>query len=294
MSSHDEQRVRTMAGWIGVEISKSRVRTPGKAGYGLYRVRAAAERHWHVPHPKVEADGPWTAYAYTLGNIRWSVRAAIAEGTPAGPGPLRLLSGPEQLDRPIVSVPTRWTSAYRGRRDLGEFALSRGENGPVCANGGKAWPFHAGPVTDMRQEPTMGQLAQRMVDRGFPVVPMPGLQGVVRMASEREAEDVQAEKLEPVAVRPEYAAEVTALDALVGAGLVEMTHVEGCLCDDDRYTAACIRASMTPRQRQKTDNAVFHAEHMERRAYGLEARKAAKLSRNAMSRDQRRNEGGAP
>jgi hypothetical protein len=206
----DEQRVRTMAGWIGVEISKSRVRTPGKAGYGLYRARGQRNTAggWVMSE--------WTPYVMGLGAIESAVEASIRNGAPSGPG--SFIAGGRV-------VPTRWTSAYQGRRDLG-----------TCANGGKAWPFHAGPPT--------------AVD--FDV---------------------------PVAVTPEFAAEVSALDALLGAGLVEMTHVEGCLCDDDRYTAACIRATMPARQRQREANAAFQAEHLQARKRGLALRYAAKRAR---------------
>lgn len=113
-----EQEVRTRAGWIGVEISRSRVRTPGKAGYGLYRVRTAAERHWHVPHPVVTPAGSWTAYAFTLEEIETEIAVAIEGGVPAHPSALILRPADASLcDLTVVS--TRWTSAYGGRRDLG-------------------------------------------------------------------------------------------------------------------------------------------------------------------------------
>lgn len=102
--STDEQRVRTMAGWIGVEISRSRVRTPGKPGYGLYRVRG--ERNTAAGWVKSE----WTAYALGLGAVRSAVETSIRNGAPSGPGSFITGAG---------VVPTRWTAAYRGRRDLG-------------------------------------------------------------------------------------------------------------------------------------------------------------------------------
>lgn len=125
----DEQRVRTMAGWVGVEISRSRVRTPGKAGYGLYRVRASqaqqvqrttvtpglsetTEPYW--------APSPWTGYAYTLEQIGAGVLSAIRHGAPAGPDSLRLRRVTKGEKFVMDVVPTRWTPAYRGRRDLGE------------------------------------------------------------------------------------------------------------------------------------------------------------------------------
>lgn len=114
----DEQRVRTMAGWVGVEISKSRVRTAGKAGYGLYRVRGS--RPFQVQCASgVHTDwepAEWTAYAFTLEEIETEVETAIGMGIPAGPVDLWL----RPMDgKPPVGVTTRWTQAYRGRRDRG-------------------------------------------------------------------------------------------------------------------------------------------------------------------------------
>lgn len=108
----DEQRVRTMAGWIGVEISRSRVRTAGKPGYGLYRVRGQDRPSWSEPYRWER----WTAYAFTLEEIETEIEVAIGAGIPAGPSDLWLRpaggGGP-------VGVTTRWTSAYRGSRTLG-------------------------------------------------------------------------------------------------------------------------------------------------------------------------------
>ncbi len=123
----DEQRVRTMAGWIGVEISKSRVRTPGKAGYGLYRVRGyrldqqrdrGASR---IRRPEtVAVPCAWTPYAFRLAAIELGVEVAVRTGDPGAPGPLVLPVEPAgPRDTEWVSVPTRWTSAYRGPRTLG-------------------------------------------------------------------------------------------------------------------------------------------------------------------------------
>jgi hypothetical protein len=108
----DEQRVRTMAGWIGVEISKSRVRTPGKAGYGLYRVRPMA-RSTDLPE---DLDEAWTGYAFTLEEIEREIEVAIGAGIPAGPADLWLMPAAGG-DR--VGVTTWWTSGYRGPRTLG-------------------------------------------------------------------------------------------------------------------------------------------------------------------------------
>lgn len=130
----NEQRVRTMAGWIGVEISRSRVRTPGKAGYGLYRVRGSLSVMWSlIPGGEIDRSPDqgqptlWTPYAFTLEMIRICVEDAIRAGTPDGPGPLLLRAyGHGWSDPPDAAVPTRWTQAYRGRRDLGLM----GEYGP--------------------------------------------------------------------------------------------------------------------------------------------------------------------
>jgi hypothetical protein len=145
----DEQRVRVMAGWIGVEISRSRVRTPQKAGFGLYRVRGSRpiQRALGTLGPDMKSCEwfDWTAYAFTLGEIRAEVELAISVGIPAAPADLMLRPADGGVPVPVV---TRWTSAYRGRRDLG-----------------------------VSGDLTMGALAQRMVDRGFPVVDVPGSYG---------------------------------------------------------------------------------------------------------------------
>lgn len=119
----DEQRVRTMAGWIGVEISKSRVRTPGKAGYGLWRVRGSelmdVTRTGSFGRP-YEQRTEWTAYAFELDVIEAQVGNAIGRGTPEKPADLHLPKTRVRTGEfPYATVPTRWTSAYGGRRDLG-------------------------------------------------------------------------------------------------------------------------------------------------------------------------------
>jgi hypothetical protein len=124
----DEHRVRTEAGWIGVELSKSRVRTPGRARYGLYRVRGSLPVVWSISRgeeidrsPGQSEPTKWTAYAFTLEEIARSVGEAIGYGVPAGPRDMVLnRSNPQQGERPAVIVPTRWTSAYRGSRVLGQ------------------------------------------------------------------------------------------------------------------------------------------------------------------------------
>lgn len=116
----DEQRVRTTAGWIGVEISKSRVRTPGRAGYGMYRVRGSRPIARALgtigPDMKSYERTDWTAYAFTLEEIAAGVEEAIGVGIPEAPADLwlRPAAGGNRL-----GVTTRWTSAYTGRRDLG-------------------------------------------------------------------------------------------------------------------------------------------------------------------------------
>lgn len=240
----DEQRVRTMAGWIGVEISRSRVRTAGKAGYGLYRVRGSVGCAWidtrGLKRSQVTEDlhgqrGEWTAYAFGLTDIETAVTEAIERGAPAGPGPLRVRRAYPDKDAAIV--PTRWTSAYRGRRDLGR----RGRAG-LCGR------------------------PERHVDECL----------CLADGKARWIED------EPVAVqvKPEFAALVGAVDSLVGAGLVEMVHVDGCEgCGPDRYWAACIRETATDKQRQRAHNQAFQAEHLKAREVGLRARYADKERR---------------
>jgi hypothetical protein len=197
-----EQRVRTEAGWIGVEISRSRVRTPGKVGYGLYRVRPKP-RSTDLPE---DLDEMWTGYLFTLDEIYLAVQNSIQGGTPTQPALLYLSHELDSAHREFWNVPTRWTSAYRGPRDLGVSV--------------------------------------------------------------------------PVAVKPEHADQLNALAVLVDAGLIEMRHVEGCLCvGTQRLEAACVRLTLPERERRRQDNAAFAAEQAPRRAAGLRARHARKLSR---------------
>lgn len=198
----DERRVRTMCGWVGVEISKCRVRTPGKAGYGLWRVRAMP-RSTDLPE---DLDEMWTAYAFTLEEIESQVGVAIRHGMADGPSALILRPDGQALCE-LVTVPTRWTAGYTGRRDLG--------------------------------------------------VPV------------------------PVTVEREFADEVSALAALVDAGLVAMEHAPHCSCSGtQRLEVECVRRTTereTVRTRQREQNAEFQAAHLERRRHGKAAYHAAKL-----------------
>ncbi|MET0417461.1 MAG: hypothetical protein ABW022_15725 [Actinoplanes sp.] len=140
-----EQEVRTRAGWIGVEISRSRVRTPGKPGFGLYRVRGSVGMTWSEARefPRAERAEDlhgrrteWTAYAFVLTEIELAIKASIEQGTPSGPGMLMLMpskgSGPAL---PVAfKVPTRWTQQYRGRRDLG-VPQEASASGPIVDEG---------------------------------------------------------------------------------------------------------------------------------------------------------------
>lgn len=126
----DEQRVRTMCGWIGVEISKSRKRRVDDPETGLYRVRGSLPVQWSIRRGESEIDRSpgqseptlWTGYLFQLEDIQTAVHVAIFGGTPDGPQDLVLHHpNPKQAggDKPAMVIPTRWTSAYGGRRDLG-------------------------------------------------------------------------------------------------------------------------------------------------------------------------------
>lgn len=262
----DEREVRTRAGWIGVEISKSRARKASNPEYGLYRVRGSFPVLWSV-RPGEEIDRSqgqgeptmWTAYAFTLDEIGRAVTVAIECGTPAGPqemGPRDALTGE------TVRVPTRWTQAYRGRRDLGVQAAERSM---------------ADQLGDAMRRLTTGPEAQAAGELF------------------RQAKGYQALKL-PIggerAIKPEWAAELDALAALLDAGLVKMQHVEDCACrltvEPIRMTAECVRATMPERMRQRAENAEFQREHLERRAYGLKKRHRAKLEHNEHARQEAR------
>lgn len=268
----DEARVRTMCGWIGVEISRSRVRTPGRPGYGLYRVRGSVGRAWietrELPRSAVTKDlhgerGPWTAYAFTLEQIEQAVQGVISRGEPYRPPSLKLAPSTEWspgaleplAEDPTVIVPTRWTQQYRGRRDLG----IRPE--------GVEW------LDDDEFDGACVDTRCRISRRHHHTEPV------------------------PVRVRQEFTDELNALAALVGEGLVTMRHVSDGMCGCrgmESLTVACVRLTMgdaredkreTVRTRQREANAQFQREHMQRRAVGLERRHEAKLSRSKRSED---------
>jgi hypothetical protein len=113
-----------------VEISKSRVRTPGKPGYGLYRVRGLERYNAQGSRTGQWSDDlwrptEWTAYAYGLGVIDAAVTNSIQQGRPGKPMGLYLVEDATAVKTGEggyaggAVVPTRWTQQYRGRRDLG-------------------------------------------------------------------------------------------------------------------------------------------------------------------------------
>lgn len=161
--STDEQRVRTEAGWIGVELSKSRVRTPGKDGYGLWRVRGVesqiVRRQTITPGGSTMSEpyhpqSAWTDYAFTLDEIARSVGEAIGYGVPAGPRDMVLnRSNPKHGERPAVIVATRWTSAYRGSRVLG---VDEAERRTVVAEASLGEVLHDPAGCDRDGQPHLG------------------------------------------------------------------------------------------------------------------------------------------
>lgn len=172
----DEQRVRTMAGWIGVEISKSRARKRGNPDYGLWRVRGS-ERYadqdsvtgqW--TEPGAMRPTGWTAYAFTLEAIGAAVESAIVQSRPAAPGALKVAGRRFDVGDLVATVPTRWTPAYRGRRDLGVLAdTSRctheiGQPCPVGASMGEH--AHEASGCDMGGRPHPGPCRQAAIGEG--------------------------------------------------------------------------------------------------------------------------------
>lgn len=138
-----EAQVRALAAEVGVEIGKSRVRTPGKPGHGLYRVRGSwVDREPNLAkagNPSAPAwraivrQGEWTGYLFTLAMIRICVDDATRWRTPAGPGPLLLRpDGTGWSSAPTYAVRTRWTCTYRGRRDAAEAAREARVSEPVA------------------------------------------------------------------------------------------------------------------------------------------------------------------
>jgi hypothetical protein len=248
VTERDEQRVRTEAGWIGVEISRSRVRTPGRAGFGLYRVRTAAERHWHVPHPVVTPAGEWTAYAFTLDVISAAVRNSIGQGTPDRPIALHVVEDgscrPGEYPRMVV-VPTRWTSAYRGARTGG------------LADEAGAWRV----VADAGLSPVS------MESEGLDIALLSHSAGISSPRAETlgdwPAVSVPcADELEP--------------DGRVCPGTIRVAagepqgRCDACGGWSGRF------APLTARQRQRLANGEFQREHAEARRVGLERRHAGK------------------
>jgi hypothetical protein len=249
----DEQRVRTEAGWVGVEISKSRVRAPGKPGFGLYRMRLAPYRTTERDgHPSVTA-GEWTPYAFTLEQIAEGVRGAIEQGTPAGPYWIRIPHPNQQPGRdwPDTVVATRWTQAYRGRRDLGVSV----------------------PATLSREFAAELDALAPLVDEGL--IQMQHVEGC---ACSRTGTDsltaVCAQRTLEVA-RPSTEQLVREYRVVPGRSLGEVTHdATGCDRGGEPHLGPC----MTAKQRQREWNARFQRQHAEARSHGLEARHAAKLA----------------
>jgi hypothetical protein len=135
-----ERTVRTRAGWIGVEIGKSRVRTPGRPGFGLYRVRGSRLSDvglpvLHGPHAGQVArtiePTEWTGYLFTLAEIDRALTEAMdgPRADPRAPGGLHLQPDGSRPGVLPYRIPTRWTSAYRGPR------TGRETWGPISAEG---------------------------------------------------------------------------------------------------------------------------------------------------------------
>lgn len=207
-----------MCGWVGVEISKSRKRKAGDPEFGLYRVRGSAPIARTVGTLGLEMDShvvcEWTPYAFTLAGIFLAVQNSIQGGTPAGPPSLMIeVANWKPGDGlPYRTVPTRWTSNYRGRRDLGVRGVEL------------KWGVKTEAARDLSMRVWNGMSAAEQQDRGM------------------------AQMLDRNYLRNKFSLQ-------------------------------------TPRQRQREQNAEFHAEHLERRKYGLRARYAAKMRRDRRPND---------
>lgn len=99
-----------------------------------------------------------------------------------------------------------------------------------CRNGGKAWPFHAGPATAEDSEPFRAAL-RRVAERvAVPAYVPEGLLGAIRAAAEREAE-ITAAHTEALIIAREAArlavvadlSEADAAKALIEAASAEWT-----------------------------------------------------------------------
>lgn len=317
-----EQKVRTRAGQIGVEISRSRVRTPGKAGYGLYRVRPkprSLDKVWEI-------EAAWTAYAFTLEEIARAVEEAIGEGDHRGPADLRLRTGEvrtaEELRSPgePIRVPTRWTSAYRGHRGLGEARQPEALTAHValCTDWTEPDGFRCPGVLRFAD----GQAQARCdVCEGWSGRLAPGVRDVnPRSVARRMALRRMGERPGPYGVAPGLAVcGCPNRGALEGEVLAPVLHkcvwcgyesgaevhtdCDGCReAEGDGARAARLAIERlpsgdalaqrdTPRRRQLAFNAEFQAGHLERRRYGLVRRHALKLSR---INERRQGEGKSP
>lgn len=296
----DEQRVRTMAGWIGVEISRSRVRTPGKAGYGLYRVRGSKRADpldfgevreldgSEVPDIRTYVPTGWTAYAFTLVGIEVGVRNSIEQGRPARPMELRLVEAGSAVKTGAHgyaaghTVPTRWTQAYRGRRDLGVAEVAPVELRPEAAHRVSALVALLDEGLLVMHHDLAACLCEgtRKITMACVDVMMrnPYARGRIR---ERQAGLARAQEVPgfgegfEVPCEAEREPDGERCTGTVGFAPGDMQ----ARCDTCRAWVGR-QAPSTVRSRQRAANAEFQAEHLRRRAYGLEQRYVAKRARN--------------